>query len=309
MKVLYFIFTITLMYTYAANAQIPDYFENQQAWTSEKYVGPDLSGDDLHHYYDSRFYVNNDTIIGEHTYKNIERYMRHTTSAMAGPDDVEITVATEIFARQEGRSIYFFHEGVDSLFISYDLSLGDTVGGYFGAINPNKTVHTIDSVLVGDHYRRLFYTDTDEDPFPDSRLLEGIGHLGGEGGYFFASTLYGEYWELSISNTLNCYGEEHIQLWPNEGGTCHPSLTLNLAEAENIAIAVFPNPVDNFLQITMDENIKLIQLFSIEGTEIYNSTVNANQHRIELADLSKGVYLVRITSENGVEERHKIIKR
>lgn len=72
---------------------------------------------------------------------------------------------------------------------------------------------------------------------------------------------------------------------------------------------VFPNPFDSDVQITFKDNINYkIMVLDIAGKEIMSTSTNAFQKKLELRDYAKGIYLIKITSE----ERsyfHKLIKR
>lgn len=61
-------------------------------------------------------------------------------------------------------------------------------------------------------------------------------------------------------------------------------------------IKVFPNPSSTIFKIVSDTNIDKITIFDTLGKEILTQTQNNNEVNIE--KLSKGIYLIEITSEN-----------
>lgn len=61
-------------------------------------------------------------------------------------------------------------------------------------------------------------------------------------------------------------------------------------------IKVFPNPSSTIFKIVSDTNIDKITIFDTLGKEILTQTQNNNEVNIE--NLSKGIYLIEITSEN-----------
>lgn len=61
-------------------------------------------------------------------------------------------------------------------------------------------------------------------------------------------------------------------------------------------IKVFPNPSSSIFKIVSDTNIDKITIFDTLGKEILTQTQNNNEINIE--KLSKGIYLIEITSEN-----------
>lgn len=61
-------------------------------------------------------------------------------------------------------------------------------------------------------------------------------------------------------------------------------------------IKVFPNPSSTIFKIVSNTNIDKITIFDTLGKEILTQTQNNNEVNIE--KLSKGIYLIEITSEN-----------
>lgn len=61
-------------------------------------------------------------------------------------------------------------------------------------------------------------------------------------------------------------------------------------------IKIFPNPSSSIFKIVSDTNIDKITIFDTLGKEILTQSQNNNEVNIE--KLSKGIYLIEITSEN-----------
>lgn len=70
----------------------------------------------------------------------------------------------------------------------------------------------------------------------------------------------------------------------------------NFSINNNNNIKVFPNPSSTIFKIVSDTNIDKITIFDTLGKEILTQTQNNNEINIE--KLSKGIYLIEITSEN-----------
>lgn len=64
----------------------------------------------------------------------------------------------------------------------------------------------------------------------------------------------------------------------------------------------FPNPVNDFIDITSNFAIDKIELYNLIGNKVYDS---ANTNRLEVSSLSKGIYLIAVYS--GSERRIKKI--
>jgi Secretion system C-terminal sorting domain len=72
-------------------------------------------------------------------------------------------------------------------------------------------------------------------------------------------------------------------------------------------IQIFPNPVNDILNIKTDNNQKInaLILSDINGREIINQTLNTEN--INVSELQKGIYFLKIDSDNGIFTK-KIIK-
>lgn len=79
------------------------------------------------------------------------------------------------------------------------------------------------------------------------------------------------------------------------------SNTLNVSEYEN-RFEVYPNPVNNTLFISTNEIIKEINIFNVVGINVYSC--NENNNFVNMSDLGKGVYFVKIKTDKA-----EIVKR
>ena len=69
-------------------------------------------------------------------------------------------------------------------------------------------------------------------------------------------------------------------------------------------VAVYPNPVQNVLNIKIDQAIKSVEIYNMQGQKVKVSNVS----QIDLSGLHSGMYLVRIEDENNGVATKRIIK-
>ena len=69
-------------------------------------------------------------------------------------------------------------------------------------------------------------------------------------------------------------------------------------------IKIFPNPVENLISIKSKEKISKIEVFNLFGKIVHRNT---NKNRINISDLTSGIYILKIHSFNKVVYK-KIIK-
>ncbi|WKK66351.1 T9SS type A sorting domain-containing protein [Lutimonas zeaxanthinifaciens] len=84
------------------------------------------------------------------------------------------------------------------------------------------------------------------------------------------------------------------------------SSTLGVDTQEIISFDIYPNPVSSILTIDSKLAITKVELYSVLGKRV--KLVNSDFKSIQTDNLSKGIYLVNIHTEKGIESR-KLIKQ
>lgn len=89
-----------------------------------------------------------------------------------------------------------------------------------------------------------------------------------------------------------------------------PNITLYYAadptgvkEHQTANINLYPNPASNMLNIQSDEIIEHITIVNALGQEVYSEPVGAKTHQINVAPLTKGIYLVQLLTPSGMNIR------
>lgn len=77
-------------------------------------------------------------------------------------------------------------------------------------------------------------------------------------------------------------------------------LTDNTQKAKLI---LYPNPTSDYLNIEMENTIKAVEIYSLQGQKVLTSTTK----KINVSNLSKGIYLVQIEDENNAVATQKLI--
>lgn len=79
-------------------------------------------------------------------------------------------------------------------------------------------------------------------------------------------------------------------------------------EFDQNSIAIFPNPIIDFMTVSAKENINSIAIFNTLGQLVFEKKVNTSEEKIDLTALTSGNYIVKITSETS-SKILKIIKQ
>ncbi|MCF8273784.1 MAG: T9SS type A sorting domain-containing protein [Flavobacteriaceae bacterium] len=85
----------------------------------------------------------------------------------------------------------------------------------------------------------------------------------------------------------------------------------NMPQQDHIdGLSIYPNPVNNgrvFVYITTNKNLtKHVEIFNVLGKQIYATDLSGKE--LNIAQLSTGVYILKITENNISETRKLVIK-
>ena len=77
--------------------------------------------------------------------------------------------------------------------------------------------------------------------------------------------------------------------------------------AEEKLLSLYPNPVSDQLNIFSLNGVNKIEILNVTGKVIYNKNVNSTVHAVNTSNFSRGLYFVRVTSNNKMKTQ-KFIK-
>lgn len=75
---------------------------------------------------------------------------------------------------------------------------------------------------------------------------------------------------------------------------------VSVANVEKTSVNVYPNPASNYINVNASSNISNVEIYTISGQKVGDFTANGTQTVISTSNLSNGMYLMRINTENGV---------
>ena len=71
-------------------------------------------------------------------------------------------------------------------------------------------------------------------------------------------------------------------------------------EVEEYLVSIYPNPANSVINVNATSNISNVEVYTIAGQKVGNFTANSNTTTISTANLTSGLYLMKIHTENGV---------
>ena len=215
---------------------------------------------------------------------------------------------TGYFLRQEGRSIRFYNDliGSDSLLVSYEYQVGDTVRGdiFYPCGFSQNTIQRVDSVLINSEYRKVFYIDSISGPV----ITEGIGHQLStySEGEFIKPLCEGGF---GTGTSIFCYGLGETPYWSSENETGNCSVMVGLESINSVDFKIYPNPFVAETTLEFDNSMigAHIIVVDLQGQVVKQlRTVNAQRIVIHRDDLPAGLYFIRLTKDSGVTKTMKI---
>ncbi|MEO0340135.1 MAG: family 16 glycosylhydrolase [Bacteroidota bacterium] len=98
------------------------------------------------------------------------------------------------------------------------------------------------------------------------------------------------------------------------GSTALPNLgrlPINLDDlSEQNRFSVFPNPAEDalFIRYTEDIPIETVEVYSLDGKLMINTRFEANQRKLDVSNLKKGIYWIRAIDANGNRFATRMVK-
>lgn len=160
---------------------------------------------------------------------------------------------------------------------------------------------------------------SDLDGWVTIQLVNGVALTNGNS-YLAAVEHYGgsDYLWVGYSTNTN----PGYSITSSDGGATfsnqprNPMIRLNLGSAvgieENEAIAanIYPNPANELINIVLNENIQnaTVELIDITGKVVLTKTINSNTN-IAVEDLARGIYTLRLFTENNVQTTQVVLTK
>jgi len=205
------------------------------------------------------------------------------------------------------RKVYYIEPGDTNERILYDfnLNVGDAYSGYMRCfLYSNDTVQIVDSVLIGNSYRKHWTIGQVMNPLFGYSVIEGIGYEGGllesTAGYILDGPRI----------NLNCFSEDNQTLYPD---TSFPCIIINAVKPfspGNILASISPNPFhsSSLLQVSPGFEKAQMKIFNSLGLPVREETIlNQRTFTLYRNELSNGIYFLQLINDSGEMITGKLI--
>ena len=75
---------------------------------------------------------------------------------------------------------------------------------------------------------------------------------------------------------------------------------VGINEVEENFVSVYPNPANNVINVNATSNISNVEVYTITGQKVGDFTANSTHTAINTSNLTRGLYLMQIHTENGI---------
>ncbi len=124
------------------------------------------------------------------------------------------------------------------------------------------------------------------------------GPISGANDSIYIVTVQGNYYVV-VTDTNGCSAMSEI---------IHVIPTAMLQQVLNNQINIMPNPASDYVVVKNTLNNARIQIITLEGKVLHESTLNTNLNTISLKGFAKGMYQVRILSEQGEVNKKLVVE-
>ena len=250
--------------------------------------------------YETNFYfINGDTLFNDLTYSKIYRNNPYLTNLIDTANSTYLGGLRE----DDNKHVYFKPATISQIFsihcqignnnldefllYRFDITLGEEF--YLNDfVGETLKVISVDSVLVDTHFRRRLIIDVE--PMGEE-WVEGIGAM---------TSLFGNFCPMFESgDNLLCYEDPGTFYFGpyNSYGRC-TDFIVGQEETLPTDMVLYPDPACNTLCIknTIVPNITQVNFFDQTGRLVLE--ISNPKENIDVSSLSKGLYIVEITSGN-----------
>ena len=89
-----------------------------------------------------------------------------------------------------------------------------------------------------------------------------------------------------------------------------PHIPDAVAELNEIALTIAPNPASSFFAISAGESLQNAELtvYNLQGKVCYNCKIRGDRNEISVCDFPAGIYFVKVASDNAYIIRKVVIQ-
>ena len=86
---------------------------------------------------------------------------------------------------------------------------------------------------------------------------------------------------------------------------------VGIKKLENVNLKVYPNPATSTLNISVNENdlVEKVAVYNVIGKQVLSLNMNNNLKSLNVSDLDKGIYIVKLFYKSGQSFSQSFVKK
>ena len=218
-----------------------------------------------------------------------------------------------------------YHVSYDGV-LRYSSELGSNwqvLNSPFEGVNYTALRHHDNGLYLGTRKHGLHFSDDmgatwqSIDALPDDATIrritttDTIVAVGCEDGSIYVKYDHSDEWQrmddIPVAGPILdiCIDGERLYVSPMAGGIWYtelPAMPDDVAESNEVALSIAPNPATTSITITVNEALDDAELtmYDLQGRACYNSKMHGCRHEIPTNDLPSGIYFLKVAGSQGV---------
>jgi hypothetical protein len=210
-------------------------------------------------------------IYADGTWTNLQSWEGEANNNFDSAIEIDIT-------EYQGQTVKlaFVYEYTDG----YQMAIDDIEVTAYGVVPSEEDIYTITLQMEEGTHEYKYFLIEDEPTW-------GIGE-----------------WPGDPNRTITVTGDATF----NDVFGVDPTASVGDIVAEN-ATMVFPNPTSNYINVTSANLINEVRIFDLSGRVVFSSNVEDFHAVVNVSSFNRGMYIMQIFGENGVEtQRFQVVK-
>ncbi len=180
------------------------------------------------------------------------------------------------------RKVYTVSGGQELVLYDFNAVVGSIIVDVSNSCS--VTVISVDSVLIGNNYRKRFNLSSDKS------IVEGIGNTRG----LFATIC------PDFENGGGfCFIQNGKTIYPDTNSSCQIITKIKEEKNKSLTFSITPNPSSGIFNIIGVQNEFVFDVYDINGKLVFKKTLSENKKEIDLSKNNKGIYYYKILDELG----------
>lgn len=224
----------------------------------------------------------------------------NVSNALAPPENDFIISATEVAVNNPANTYEDIHfltatNTLDGGQVSCDT---DEVPGIWYKFFTEVAMEVTANMSSGDNISSIIFYKSLYGDAANSSDLEHVAQAQNQCGIQNNASITTEAgnWYYIFASTLEPYADVTIE-----------AMVLGVSENELEGFVYYPNPVKSELNLSSKANIDQVLIFNLMGQQVFSEKMNTSNKTINISNLSKGLYVMMVTSE-GNTASFKVLK-